>query len=166
MGMWSCLRAVYRFTFSLGIFFLAQPSQIIGYLGQISSCAWKQVSVSFNSTHRAAAMCLHRQRQAKRLKFKLTISNLDVFKVKWLLAVLAVECSLRALSLVMALLFVEANSFFTRRAGDEHELALPLVVQLYKKQSLSWVFVAVFITVYQHLWGAASLNGVYKAGWN
>lgn len=26
-----------RFTFSLGIFFLAQPSQIIGYLGQISS---------------------------------------------------------------------------------------------------------------------------------
>lgn len=27
------------FTFSLGIFFFAQPSQIIGYLGQISSCA-------------------------------------------------------------------------------------------------------------------------------
>lgn len=58
------------------------------------------------------------------------MSNLDVFEVKWLLAVLAVERSLRALSLVMALLFVEANSFFTGGAGDDHELTLPLVVQL------------------------------------
>lgn len=33
------LHVVYKVTFSLGIFFLAQPSQIIGYLGQISSCA-------------------------------------------------------------------------------------------------------------------------------
>ncbi len=58
------------------------------------------------------------------------MSNLDVFEVKWLLAVLAVECSLRALSLVMALLFIEADSFFTGGAGDDHELTLPLVVQL------------------------------------
>lgn len=33
------MHVVYKVTFSLGIFFLAQPSQIIGYLGQISSCA-------------------------------------------------------------------------------------------------------------------------------
>lgn len=49
-----------RFTFSLGIFFLAQPSQIIGYLGQISSWAWKKrkgSSVSFNATQIAALIC-------------------------------------------------------------------------------------------------------------
>lgn len=65
------------------------------------------------------------------------MSNLDVFEVKWLLAVLAVQCSLRALSLVVALLFVEANSFFAGGAGDDHELTLPLVVQLWKKKNLS-----------------------------
>ena len=54
--------------------------------------------------------------------------------MKWLLAVLAVECTLRALALIMALLFIEANSFFTGGAGDDHELALPLVVQLVKKK--------------------------------
>lgn len=58
------------------------------------------------------------------------IMCLDIFEVEWLLAVLAVECSLRALSLIMALLFVEANSFFTGGAGDDHELTLPLVVHL------------------------------------
>lgn len=49
-----------RFTFSLGIFFLAQPSQIIGYLGQISSWAWKKrkgSSVSFNATQITALIC-------------------------------------------------------------------------------------------------------------
>lgn len=58
------------------------------------------------------------------------MSNLDVFEVKWLLAVLAVECSLRALALVMALLLVEANMFFAGGAGDDHELTLALVVHL------------------------------------
>lgn len=58
------------------------------------------------------------------------MSNLNVFEVKWLLAVLAVECSLRALALVMALLLVEANMFFAGGAGDDHELALALVVHL------------------------------------
>lgn len=49
-----------------------------------------------------------------------------------LLAVLAVERPLRALSLIMALLFIEADSFFAGGAGDDHELALPLVVHLWK----------------------------------
>lgn len=52
--------------------------------------------------------------------------------MKRLLAVLAVERPLRALSLIMALLFIEADSFFAGRAGDDHELALPLVVHLWK----------------------------------
>lgn len=84
---------------------------------------------------RAFLLMTHKElpwRQAKHLKPKSIISNLDVFKVKRLLAVLAVERPLRALALVMPLLFIEAYSFFTRRAGDEHELALPLVVQLWK----------------------------------
>lgn len=63
------------------------------------------------------------------------MSNLDVFEVKWFLAVLAVERSLRALALIMALLFVEANMFFAGGAGDDHELALPLVVQLWRVQT-------------------------------
>lgn len=58
------------------------------------------------------------------------MSNLDVFEVKWFLAVLAVERPLRALSLIMALLLVEADVFLAGGAGDDHELALPLVVQL------------------------------------
>lgn len=58
------------------------------------------------------------------------MSNLDVLEVKWFLAVLAVERPLRALSLVMALLLVEADVFLAGGAGDDHELALPLVVQL------------------------------------
>lgn len=58
------------------------------------------------------------------------MSNLDVFEVKWFLAVLAVECSLRALSLIMALLFVEANMFFAGGARDDHELTLAFVVHL------------------------------------
>lgn len=58
------------------------------------------------------------------------MSNLDVLEVKWFLAVLAVERPLRALSLIMALLLVEANVFLAGGAGDDHELALPLVVQL------------------------------------
>lgn len=32
----------------------------------------------------------------------------------------------------MALLFIEADSFFAGGAGDDHELALPLVVHLWK----------------------------------
>lgn len=78
------------------------------------------------------------------------MSNLDVFEVKWLLAVLAVQCSLRALSLVVALLFVEANSFFAGGAGDDHELTLPLVVQLWKKKNLS-----------HPLWCAGTLHCLY-----
>lgn len=58
------------------------------------------------------------------------MSNLDVFEVKWFLAVLAVERPLRALALIMALLLVEADVFLAGGAGDDHELALPLVVQL------------------------------------
>lgn len=58
------------------------------------------------------------------------MSNLDVLEVKWFLAVLAVERPLRALSLIMALLLVEADVFLAGGAGDDHELALPLVVQL------------------------------------
>lgn len=60
--------------------------------------------------------------------------NLDVFEVKWFLAVLAVERSLRALSLIMALLLVEADVFLAGGAGDDHELALPLVVQLRRER--------------------------------
>lgn len=62
------------------------------------------------------------------------MSNLDVFEVKWFLAVLAVERSLRALALIMALLLVEANVFLAGGAGDDHELALPLVVQLRERR--------------------------------
>ena len=58
------------------------------------------------------------------------ISHLDVFEMKWFLAVLAVEGSLRALSLVVAFLFVEADPLFTGRAGDDHELTLLFVAQL------------------------------------
>lgn len=58
------------------------------------------------------------------------IMRLDILKVERLLAVLAVERPLRALSLIMALLFIEADSFFAGRAGDDHELAFPLVVHL------------------------------------
>lgn len=56
--------------------------------------------------------------------------NLDVFEVKRFLAVFAVQRPLRALALVMALLFVEADVFFAGGARDDHELALPLVVEL------------------------------------
>lgn len=62
------------------------------------------------------------------------MSNLDVFEVKWFLAVLAVERPLRALALIMALLLVEANVFLAGGAGDDHELALPLVVQLRERR--------------------------------
>lgn len=58
------------------------------------------------------------------------VMSLDVFEVKRLFAVLAVECSLWALSLIMALLFIEADSFFAGGAGDDHELTFPLVVHL------------------------------------
>lgn len=50
--------------------------------------------------------------------------------MEWFLAVLAVESSLRALSLVVAFLFVEADLLFTGGAGDDHVLTLPLVAQL------------------------------------
>lgn len=59
--------------------------------------------------------------------------------MKRLLAVLAVERSLRALALIMALLFIEANSFFAGGARDDHELTLPFVVQLWKVQLLVFV---------------------------
>lgn len=52
--------------------------------------------------------------------------------MKWLLAVLAVERSLRTLALIMALLFVEANAFLTGGAGDDHELAMSLVAHLWE----------------------------------
>lgn len=52
--------------------------------------------------------------------------------MKRLLAVLAVERPLRAFSLAVALLLAEADSLFAGGAGDDHELALPLVVQLGK----------------------------------
>lgn len=68
------------------------------------------------------------------------MSNLDVFEVKWFLAVLAVERSLRALALIMALLLVEANVFLAGGAGDDHELALPLVVQLRGEEEKPRVF--------------------------
>lgn len=58
------------------------------------------------------------------------IFNLDVFEVKRFLAVFAVERPLRALALVVALLLVEADVFFAGGAGDDHELALALVVEL------------------------------------
>lgn len=50
--------------------------------------------------------------------------------MKWFLAVLAVEGSLRALSLVVAFLFVEADPLFTGRAGDDRVLTLLFVAQL------------------------------------
>lgn len=130
----SRLHFVCSLTFSLGIFFLAQPSQIIGYLGQISSCAWKKWQCSFKWPTKSCCDAPRSQRRSEHLKSKWIISNLDIFKVKWLLAVLAVEGSLRALSLIMALLFIEADSFFAGGAGDDHELALPLVVQLWEKR--------------------------------
>lgn len=65
------------------------------------------------------------------------MSNLDVFEVKWFLAVLAVERPLRALALIMALLLVEADVFLAGGAGDDHELALPLVVQLRERRRRS-----------------------------
>lgn len=55
------------------------------------------------------------------------IMGLDIFKVKWFLAVLAVECPLWAFPLIMSLLFTEAYSFFTGGAGDDHILTLPFV---------------------------------------
>lgn len=58
------------------------------------------------------------------------IMSLDIFEVKWLLAVLAVECSLWAFTLIMPLLFIEAYPFFTGGAGDDHELTLSFMVQL------------------------------------
>lgn len=57
------------------------------------------------------------------------IMGLDIFKVKWFLAVLAVECPLWAFPLIMPLLFVEAYSFFAGRAGDDHVLTLPFMCQ-------------------------------------
>lgn len=62
------------------------------------------------------------------------MSNLDVFEVKRFLAVFAVERPLRALALIMALLFVEADVFLAGGAGDDHELALPLVVDLQRAE--------------------------------
>lgn len=62
------------------------------------------------------------------------IFNLDVFEVKRFLAVFAVERPLRALALVVALLLVEADVFFAGGAGDDHELALALVVELQRAE--------------------------------
>lgn len=81
------------------------------------------------------------------------MSNLDVFEVKWFLAVLAVERSLRALALIMALLLVEANVFLAGGAGDDHELALPLVVQLRGEEEKPRVFKA----------GGHKLNGRWES---
>lgn len=53
--------------------------------------------------------------------------GLDIFKMKGFLAVLAVECPLWAFPLIMSLLFIEAYSFFTGGAGDDHILALPFM---------------------------------------
>lgn len=58
------------------------------------------------------------------------IANLNVFEVEGFLAVFAVERPLRTLALVVALLLVEADVFFTGGAGDDHELALALVAEL------------------------------------
>lgn len=63
------------------------------------------------------------------------IFNLDVFEVKRFLAVFAVERPLRALALVVALLLVEADVFFAGGAGDDHELALALVVELERSRA-------------------------------
>lgn len=60
--------------------------------------------------------------------------NLDVFEVEGFLAVFAVERPLRALALVVPLLLVEADVFFAGGTRDDHELALPLVVELEKAQ--------------------------------
>lgn len=61
-------------------------------------------------------------------------ANLDIFEVKWVLAVLAVECPFWALPLVVTLLFTKADSFFAGGAGDDHELTFPLVIQLWGKK--------------------------------
>lgn len=58
------------------------------------------------------------------------IMSLDVFEMKWFLAVLAVERPLWAFSLIMPLLFIEAYSFFTGRAGNDHILTFPFMGQL------------------------------------
>lgn len=55
------------------------------------------------------------------------VMGLDIFKVKWFLAVLAVECPLWAFTLIMPLLFIEAYSFFTGGAGDDHIFTLPFM---------------------------------------
>lgn len=57
------------------------------------------------------------------------IMSLDVFKVKWFLAVLAVECPLWAFALIMPLLLIEAYSFFTGGAGNDHVLTLSFMGQ-------------------------------------
>ena len=61
--------------------------------------------------------------------------HLDVFEVERFLAVLAVEGSLWALAFIVTFLLVEAKPFFAGRAGDDHELALPFMVQLEKGYS-------------------------------
>lgn len=65
------------------------------------------------------------------------IFNLDVFEVERFFAVFAVKRPLRALALVMALLFIEADVFFAGGTRDDHELALPLVVELEKAERQS-----------------------------
>lgn len=54
--------------------------------------------------------------------------------MKGLLAVFAVERPLRALALVVALLLVEADVLLAGGAGDDHELALPLVAELQRAE--------------------------------
>lgn len=55
------------------------------------------------------------------------VPHLNVFEMKWLFAVLAVQGSLRTLALIVSLLLVEAHTLFTRGTRDDHELTLPLV---------------------------------------
>lgn len=100
---------------------MAHPSQIMGYLGQISSCACKNIAL-FS-------------------KIKLFLSEtpvvasltyLDVFEVKRLFTVFTVEGSLGAFTLIVTFLFVQSDELFTQGTGQNHELALAFVGQLQK----------------------------------
>lgn len=83
MGLWpSCLHVVYRFTFSLGIFFLAQPSQIIGYLGQISSCAWNK-TMFLLKTHKELLWCAAPGTTSLSVLASLNKSCLTLIFLKW-----------------------------------------------------------------------------------
>lgn len=55
------------------------------------------------------------------------VPHLNVFEMKWLFAVLAVEGSLRTFTFIVPLLFVEADALFTWGTGDDHELTLSLM---------------------------------------